>query len=223
MTKYTEQEVRHKLSEYDLAPWLKDMLAAYADLLAAQSGWLTLGVGDGSGNLFVYGPHDAIKECQRRMLAAQPVAVPDAIKFQEWFDDREDAYCSGWNACRKEMLAAPSPAAEGAKVAEGWIRAIDEAMVVHHVGVADAADSYETAKDKLNRLLCCAQDIGALHAQPDEVLSDEQIAYIGEQHGLGTRVENNEHQCDMLWFDSNPTEFARAIERAVLAQPTGGR
>lgn len=35
----------------------------------------------------------------------------------------------------------------------GWLRAIDEALVVSHVGVANADDSYEVAKDKLNELI----------------------------------------------------------------------
>ena len=36
----------------------------------------------------------------------------------------------------------------------GWLQAIDEAMTVHECGVADPADDYETAKGKLNTLLC---------------------------------------------------------------------
>ena len=36
----------------------------------------------------------------------------------------------------------------------GWLRAVDEALVVTHLGVADAEDSYETAKRKLNELIC---------------------------------------------------------------------
>lgn len=35
----------------------------------------------------------------------------------------------------------------------GWLRAIDEALVITHLGVADAADSYEDAKRKLNELI----------------------------------------------------------------------
>lgn len=37
---------------------------------------------------------------------------------------------------------------------EGWLRAIDEAMVSSPLGVADASDSYEVAKKKLNDLIC---------------------------------------------------------------------
>lgn len=35
----------------------------------------------------------------------------------------------------------------------GWLRAIDEALVVAHVGVADASDTYEKAKAKLDSLI----------------------------------------------------------------------
>jgi hypothetical protein len=41
----------------------------------------------------------------------------------------------------------------------GWLRAIDEAMVVSHIGVANADDSYETAKEKLNNLICFHTDV----------------------------------------------------------------
>lgn len=33
------------------------------------AGWSSLGVGDGSGNLFVHGPYDAIKRCQKLVIA----------------------------------------------------------------------------------------------------------------------------------------------------------
>lgn len=39
-------------------------------------------------------------------------------------------------------------------VPEGWIRAVDEAMVGSHLGVANAYDSYEVSKKKLNDLIC---------------------------------------------------------------------
>lgn len=35
----------------------------------------------------------------------------------------------------------------------GWHRAVDEEMVLTHLGVADPLDSYETAKKKLNDLI----------------------------------------------------------------------
>ena len=35
----------------------------------------------------------------------------------------------------------------------GWLRAIDEALVVAHIGVANASDTYEQAKAKLDNLI----------------------------------------------------------------------
>lgn len=35
----------------------------------------------------------------------------------------------------------------------GWHRAIDEALVTHHLGVSDPSDSYEDAKRKLGELI----------------------------------------------------------------------
>lgn len=35
----------------------------------------------------------------------------------------------------------------------GWLRAVDEEMVCAHLGVADAEDSFETAKKKLASLI----------------------------------------------------------------------
>ena len=38
-------------------------------------------------------------------------------------------------------------------VLEGWLRAIDEALVVTHLGVANVSDTYEQAKAKLDNLI----------------------------------------------------------------------
>lgn len=46
---------------------LGDRLAEAAKDLRPE-GWSTLGVGDGAGELFVHGPHDAIKVCQRWLI-----------------------------------------------------------------------------------------------------------------------------------------------------------
>jgi hypothetical protein len=42
-----------------------------------------------------------------------------------------------------------------------WLRAVNEAMVVHDCGVVDPSDDYDTAKRKLNALLSVAPDIGS--------------------------------------------------------------
>ena len=38
-------------------------------------------------------------------------------------------------------------------IPEGWLRAIDEALVVAHIGVANESDTYEQAKAKLDSLI----------------------------------------------------------------------
>jgi hypothetical protein len=48
-------------------------------------------------------------------------------------------------------------------------------------------------------------------------LTDEQIAAIGEEHGLCTRVEDAAYIADMLWFDGELFTFARAVESAATA------
>ena len=68
--------------------------------------------------------------------------------FKKWFAARarnpakitlEEAFNAG-------KRSAPS-------VPEGWLRAIDEALVVAHIGVANASDAYEQAKAKLDSLI----------------------------------------------------------------------
>lgn len=50
--------------------------------------------------------------------------------------------------------AQPAPS-----IPEGWLRAIDEALVVAHIGVANESDTYEQAKAKLNSLICFHVDV----------------------------------------------------------------
>ena len=44
--------------------------------------------------------------------------------------------------------AQPAPS-----VPDGWLRVIDEALVVAHIGVANASDTYEEARAKLDNLI----------------------------------------------------------------------
>ena len=54
---------------------------------------------------------------------------------------------------RAAILTSNSGAQPAPSVPDGWIRAIDEALVVTHLGVANASDTYEQAKAKLESLL----------------------------------------------------------------------
>lgn len=42
---------------------------------------------------------------------------------------------------------------------QGWLHAIDEAMICSHLGVANESDTYEDAKKKLNTLICWHVDV----------------------------------------------------------------
>lgn len=64
-------------------------------------------------------------------------------------------------------MAEAAPAVEPAQSC--WLRAIDEALVCHHVDVASSDDDYATAKDKLNKLLCINQDIHDYFKKSDVV------------------------------------------------------
>ena len=60
----------------------------------------------------------------------------------------------------KPLYLAPG-AQPAPSIPDGWLRAIDEALVVAHIGVANASDTYEQAKVKLNNLICFHTDIAA--------------------------------------------------------------
>ena len=51
------------------------------------------------------------------------------------------------------------PAQPAPSIPDGWLRAIDEALVVAHIGVANESDTYEQAKAKLDSLIGLHVDI----------------------------------------------------------------
>lgn len=90
-----------------------------------------------------------------------------------------------------------------------WLRAIDEAMIVHHIGVADPADDYETAKRKVNNLLCHAQDIGAYFAKQAEP----------DQEPVVVIKRNESGQITMQTPDGNPFDMSKYIGAKLYATP----
>jgi len=103
-----------------------------------------------------------------RYRTSRPLSIPTVINalriaLNALLDHGDERHIAGAVGALEFALAEqPAPA-----LPDGWLRAIDEAMVVHHAGVAKATDTYEEARFKINLLLCIAQDIGALHAVPD--------------------------------------------------------
>ena len=72
--------------------------------------------------------------------------------FSQSFTDREwraesGVWAAAWKAA-KNHGAQPAPS-----VPDGWLRAIDESLVVANIGVANPDDTYEQAKAKLDNLI----------------------------------------------------------------------
>lgn len=62
-----------------------------------------------------------------------------------------------WKAIEARVNGAqPAPS-----VPDGWLRAVDEALVVAHIGVANASDTYEEAKAKLDSLIGFHVDVAS--------------------------------------------------------------
>lgn len=94
------------------------------------------------------------------------------IEVNEYGEIDVDLKSKALEALQEELVSSENPVvlevyAHPPAVSEGWIRAIDEALVCHHIDVANADDSYAIAKDKLNKMLCVVQDIGAYFAKQE--------------------------------------------------------
>lgn len=103
---------------------------------------------------------EAIAEERERWESAIGAVMPP--DFKQWRDSPvERPATAAW--CIANAREQADQAWAQLKSAAGWLRAINEAMVTHHAGVAEAGDTYEAAKAKLDALLAIAQDIGAYH------------------------------------------------------------
>lgn len=91
---------------------------------------------------------------------------------------------------------------------KGWLRAIDEALVVAHIGVANASDTYEQAKVRLNSLICFHIDV----ATDPAVNGGYKLMPIEPTH---------ETLMDIVGVVTAPLSFreVRAIYDAMLASP----
>lgn len=75
------------------------------------------------------------------------------------FGDSPDAAMWAFDEAWREKLP-PAPRAHLApSTPEGWLRAIDEALIVAHIGVANESDTYEQAKAKLDNLISFHVDV----------------------------------------------------------------
>lgn len=85
----------------------------------------------------------------------------------------------GWDAALARMRTQGVP--------DGWLRAIDEALVVTHLGVADESDTYEQAREKLTNLIGWHVDVatdpavnGGWKLVP--VVSTDEMDSAGSEH-----------------------------------------
>ena len=71
--------------------------------------------------------------------------IQDILRVGNPTDEERRLIRMGWDAAIARMRTKSVP--------EGWLRAIDEALVTAHIGVANAHDTYEQAKVKLGSLI----------------------------------------------------------------------
>ena len=108
----------------------------------------------------------------QKRLAAQWGYVPadaqpmPSDEYSGWYcahcergvDASEVTYHEQHEGCGR-VITDDKPSKPAPSVPEGWLRAIDEALVVAHIGVASASDTYEQAREKLNNLIGFHMDV----------------------------------------------------------------
>lgn len=94
---------------------------------------------------------------EARMTGAQPVPNDEYIGWycahcERGVDASEVTYNEQHTVCGR-VITDDKPPKPAPSVPDGWLRAIDEALVVANVGVANESDTYEQAKAKLDSLI----------------------------------------------------------------------
>ena len=100
-----------------------------------------------------------LRKAAQQALEALTLSIP---KPRPADDDYAEL---GWKEHNAAITALRAALAEPVQEPVAWLRVIDEALVTHHVGVADPTDDYATAREKMNALLCEAESIGAYFAE----------------------------------------------------------
>lgn len=115
----------------------------------------------------------------------------------------------GWDAALARMRTQGVP--------DGWLRAIDEALVVTHLGVADESDTYEQAREKLTNLIGWHVDVATdpavnggyklMPVEPTKEIYECFAAYDGSSYS------------NPFGFDEFRVDYAFALEAAQEAKP----
>lgn len=92
----------------------------------------------------------------------------------------------------KAILTSNSCAQTAPIVPDGWVRAVDEALVTAHIGVANERDTYEQAREKLNNLIGWYTDVATdpavnggyklMPAEPTKEIYECFAAYDGSSY-----------------------------------------
>ena len=115
----------------------------------------------------------------------------------------------GWNAALARMRTQGVP--------DGWLRAIDEALVVTHLGVADESYTYEQAREKLTNLIGWHVDVATdpavnggyklMPVEPTKEIYECFAAYDGTSYS------------NPFDFDDFRVDYGFALEAAPEAKP----
>ena len=149
----------------------------------------------------------------RKPVAVYMQAEIDALrattaKLKEWEAQGDKAYKRGFSDGMKE-----------APTGESWIRAIDEAMVGAHIGVAEMADDYGTAKKKLNALICWSVQVDrdlshALPAQPAEPAKDVGVLVEALERKLPGGKQTDDFESSRIGdYNQGWNDYRKAVKK----------
>lgn len=138
---------------------------------------------------------------------AESAQEPDPGEYHGWVL-REVLFDNGEPVGHREPVQEPV----------AWLRVIDEAMVTHHCGVAHPNDDYETAKQKMNTLLCIAQDISKYFEARRTAEPVAWRTFDGEGGWDYRDYENNEDYI-YQYVKRNGGKYAHWVEPLYTAPP----
>ena len=117
--------------------------------------------------------------------------IQDLLRVGNPTDEECRLIRMGWDAALARMRTTAAPS--------GWLRAIDEALVVTHLGVANASDTYEQAKAKLDSLEATEKDSAHHKALAESALRVAK-GWEDKCDELRVKIESMEQQEPVAWY-----------------------
>ena len=135
--------------------------------------------------------------------------IQDLLRVGNPTDEECRLIRAGWDAALARMRTQGVP--------DGWLRAIDEALVVTHLGVANGSDTYEQAREKLTNLIGWHVDVATdpavnggwklMPIEPTKEIYECFSAYDGTSYS------------NPFDFDDFRVDYGFALEAAPEAKP----